>query len=430
MTLAELTPWLFARTSGGLRWGLDRTEALLAGVGDPHRAFPSILIGGTNGKGSAAAFCEAALRRGAARKVGLYTSPHLVSFTERIRIDGHPVADEVVVDVATRLRPAIEASGASFFEATTAMAFLVFAEAGVDIAVVEVGLGGRLDSTNVLDPLVTAVTNVSLDHAEYLGEDLEKIAEEKAGIFKRGVPALSASPEPNLERVLRESAMRAGAPFYPLDELAALEDVRTSTDGTTFTLVSRRWGRQALRSRLPGVHQARNAALAVELLGFLPDRLRPGWGGIAEGVAAARWPGRLQIERRGETTWVLDVAHNPDGARSLASALEALTLPKPRVLVAGILTDKDWRTMLRVLAPSAEQVVLTTPPSAPTSRRWDPAVAAAWLQSELGRDASVVPDLGQALGLAERTATQGTVIVTGSLHTVGDALHHLGFPTF
>src|SRR5690606_5675739 len=192
MTLDELTPWLFARTSGGIRWGLERTEELLAGVGDPHRHFRSVLIGGTNGKGSVAALCDSVLREAAGGRIGLYTSPHLVSFSERIRVDGVPVADDVLAAAAARLRASIERTGASFFEATTAMALLAFADAGVEMAVVEVGLGGRLDATNLLTPLVTAVTNVARDHEEYLGDDLAGIAREKGGIFKEGVPALTS----------------------------------------------------------------------------------------------------------------------------------------------------------------------------------------------------------------------------------------------
>src|SRR5215216_213123 len=204
--------WLFARPTGGIRWGLERTLELLAGVGDPHRRFRSLHVGGTNGKGSVAALCDAALRAAdPSRTVGLYTSPHLVSFDERIRIGGRTVERELLLACEARLRPEIERTGASFFEATTAIAFLCFAEAGVEAAVVEVGLGGRLDSTNVLEPEACAVTNVARDHTEYLGETLEEIAAEKAGIFKPGVPAVIGERDPHIRSVLAERAHAAGA---------------------------------------------------------------------------------------------------------------------------------------------------------------------------------------------------------------------------
>jgi dihydrofolate synthase / folylpolyglutamate synthase len=428
LTLAELTPWLFSRTTVGIRWGLDRTERLLAGVGNPHRLFHSLHIAGTNGKGSVAALCDAALRRQGDRRVGLYTSPHLVRFNERIRIDGVPVADAALVDAAERLRPEIEATGASFFEATTAIAFLIFAEAGVETSVVEVGLGGRLDSTNVLLPMVTGVTNIALDHAEYLGDTLEGIAAEKGGIFKRGVPALSGVAEPALEEVLRRAAGKAGAEFHSLDSRSNVRDVEVSAAGTALVLESRQWGERTLRTALPGRHQARNAAFAAELLGLLPATERPAWDAVAEGFAAARWPGRLQIERVRGTTYLFDVAHNPDGARTLASALPELDLPRPLVLLVGILADKQWQQMLPPLLERSDACILTIPSSAPPGRVWNPSDVLEHLESRQVRRCRTIPDFRSALDRAATLAPHGTVLVTGSVHTVGDALQLLQLP--
>jgi dihydrofolate synthase / folylpolyglutamate synthase len=430
VTLDELTPWLFARSGGGIRWGLERTELLLAGVGDPHREFPSILIGGTNGKGSVAALCDSALRAGRELRVGLYTSPHLVSFTERVRIDGAPVDEVTLARAALRLRPAIEHSGASFFEATTAVAFLVLAEAGVDLAVVEVGLGGRLDSTNALLPLATAVTTIARDHAEYLGAAPEQIAGEKAGIFKPGVPVVVGVPaeEAAVQRVLAGRAREVGAPYHLLDDVASLADVRTSPRGTEFVLRSRAWGAIDLRIPLPGLHQARNAALAAELLALLPARFRPDPPALTAGFRSVRWPGRMQIETIRGTTWLLDVAHNPAGARALAESLDLLELPAPRVVVLGVLADKEWREMLPPLLNRADAVILTVPKSAPPVRRWDPEAAARWAAAESGVAARVVPELARALERATTLAPHGTIVVTGSVHTVGDALTLLELP--
>jgi len=426
VTLEELTPWLFSRTSAGIRWGLERTERLLAGVGDPHRHFRSLHIAGTNGKGSVAALCDAALRAEGAFRVGLYTSPHLVSFNERVRIDGVPVADDVLVAAAERLRPEIEALGATFFEATTAVAFLVFAEAGADVVVAEVGLGGRLDSTNVLAFMVTGVTHIASDYIEYFGAGLPGIAREKAGIFKPGVPALCGATEPGVEDVLREVATAVGASFRRLDDLVELGAVDTGLGGTGVEISSAHWGRRRIRTPLVGAHQARNAAFAAELLALLPDDARPSWAALEAGFAAVRWPGRMQVERVRGTTYLLDVAHNPDGARTLAAALDTLDLPRPIVLVAGILADKEWREMLRPLTGRASATVLTTAPSAPATRAWDPEEAARYAGEELGRAARVIPDLAAALRRASTLAPHGTVVVTGSVHTVGDSLVLLG----
>ncbi len=428
MSLEDLASWLFARTTGGIRWGLERTEELLAGVGDPHRRFHSLLIGGTNGKGSVAALCEAALRAESPpqRRIGLYTSPHLVSFSERILLDGRPVEDRLLLEAAERLRPAIERSGASFFEATTAIAFLCFAEAGVEVAVVEVGLGGRLDATNVLSPVATAVTNVAFDHREYLGDSLAEIAREKAGIFRRGVPALIGETQPEPLRVLRERAEEVGAAFLPLDELARLAAVEMGVEGTRFRFESIRWGKRTLRVPLPGEHQARNALLAAELLGTLPADLRPRWESIEWGFASAYWPGRLQFERIRGTTWILDVAHNPAGVESLATALEALEIPRPLVLVVGILADKAWQEMLPPLLARVDAAILTTPPSAPPDRRWDPQEVVRSGAATTSIPLRVIPDFSSALQRATTLAPHGSILVTGSIHTVGDAIRELG----
>ena len=417
--------WLFARPTGGIRWGLERTEALLAGVGDPHRLFRSIHVAGTNGKGSVSALCDAALRAAEpGRLTGLYTSPHLVSFAERIRIGGEPVERELLLACEARLRTAIEESGATFFEATTAIAFLCFAEAGVDTAIVEVGLGGRLDSTNVLTPIATAVTNIGIDHTEFLGDSPGEIAWEKAGIFKPGVPAVTGEADPLPLGVLRRRAEEVGAPFHALGD--AVDDVRLALEGTRFRLRSAHWGEREVRTPLIGAHQARNAALAAELLAVLPGDLRPGWEHVAEGFAAVRWPGRMQVEVRHGLTWIFDVAHNPAGVAALAATLDALELPRPVILLAAILSDKDWRTMLPPLLERADAVVLTVAPTAPDSRRWDPVAVADAIEPPPGVAVRVIPDFAAALQRVTTMAPYGTVLVTGSVHTVGDALAELG----
>jgi dihydrofolate synthase/folylpolyglutamate synthase len=429
--LDELADWLAARTTGGIRWGLGRTEELLAGADDPHRRFPSLHVGGTNGKGSVAALCDAALRADpAGRRIGLYTSPHLISFAERIRIDGMPAGEDAILAAAERLLPAIERTGATFFEATTAIAFLCFADAGVDLAVVEVGLGGRLDATNVITPLATAVTNVARDHTEFLGESLDKIAREKAGIFKPGVPAITGESDPAIRAVLRECASEAGAPFHTLEERVRVRAVDTDLHGTRVSFDSDFWGDRSIDIPLPGGHQGRNAVLAAELLALLPDPLRPGWAAVERGFAGVKWPGRLQLETIRGTTWLFDVAHNHAGVAVLAAAIDELELPRPLVLLAGILADKKWPEMLASLLPRADAAILTIPPTAPLARRWDPSAAAAWAAAQLGAAPRVIPDFRAALDRATTLAPHGTILVTGSVHTVGDALAELDLPLF
>ncbi|HET7232655.1 MAG TPA: folylpolyglutamate synthase/dihydrofolate synthase family protein [Longimicrobium sp.] len=427
MTDQEPGAWLFARPTGGIRWGLERTMELLAGVGDPHRRFRSLHVGGTNGKGSVSALCDAALREAhPSRRIGLYTSPHLVSFSERIRINGRPVERDLLLACEARLRPAIERTGATFFEATTAIAFLCFAEAGVDLAVVEVGLGGRLDSTNVIMPEACAVTNIALDHTEYLGGTLEEVAFEKAGIFKPGVPAVTGETAPGPLAVLQRRAEEVGAPLTTIDANAVF-DVSVSLDGTVFEMEeSPRWGSREVHTSLIGEHQARNAVVAAELLALLPRDLRPGWEAVERGFAAVRWPGRLQVERVRGTTWVLDVAHNPAGVAVLADTLERLRLPKPVVLLTAILNDKAWEVMLPPLLSRSDAVVLTVAPSSPESRRWDPAAAEARVGASTTIPIRIIPDFPAAIQRAETMAPHGTILVTGSVHTVGDALAELG----
>lgn len=333
-------------------------------------------IGGTNGKGSTSAFLSAMLGA-AGHRVGLYTSPHLVSFTERIQVNGCPIAEPAVAAWTARLEEAARATEASFFEITTVIALADFAARGVEIAVVEVGLGGRLDATNVIEPLVSGVTRIALEHTEYLGSDLAGIAREKAGIAKPGVPFLTTERDEALVRAMAEGSKLKAERVAP--DLAAGYDLG-----------------------LRGPHQVANASLALAMARALPEAWRPGEASVRAGLAAARVPGRF--DRRGR--WVFDVAHNPDGVRALVAALRAAALPRPIVAVVAVLKDKAWREMLDLLGPEVDELILTRAPSAPAERAWDVE--------------GLEPDFGRAL---TRAAAEGaTGLVTGSFHTVGDAM--------
>ncbi|MEX1257308.1 MAG: folylpolyglutamate synthase/dihydrofolate synthase family protein [Gemmatimonadota bacterium] len=415
-----LTARLFPPLPGTVKWGLERTERILAAVGDPHRSYPTLHVGGTNGKGSVARIW-AEILRAAGHRTALYTSPHLVSFRERILVNGRPVPDDLLVSCADELRPHFERESPSFFEAATALAFLAFARAGAEIAVVEVGLGGRLDATNVIAPLMTAVTNVSMDHGEMLGATVVEIAREKAGIFKRDVPAFTASDDPAVLEVLEGSAQEVGTTLRGV----VAPSGRTTLDGSRLRVETERWGGLELASSLVGTHQMRNIALAVGTLEALPAELSLPESAVREGVLRTRVPGRFQMEREGELLWVLDAAHNPGGAEALARTLASVSLPRPRVALLGVLADKDGAGILQALSSSADHFVLTVPESAPVPRRWNPAEAAAALPP--GRTV-VVPDFGEALETVSRLAApSGTIVVAGSSHTVGDAMKRRGW---
>jgi dihydrofolate synthase / folylpolyglutamate synthase len=421
LTYRELVAELFPRLTGGIRWGLDRTRRMLASVGDPQTSYRVLHVGGTNGKGSVAAHLESMLRHGG-RRTGLYTSPHLCTFRERIRLDGAVITEDALLHSARQLWPAIRAESPSFFEATTAIALLALAEAGVEDAVVEVGLGGRLDSTNVVQPAVVVLTNVSLDHVQLLGPTVERVAVEKAGIIKRGVPVVTGESGTAAAAVFAAAAGAAGAPLRIVD-VTAIEDVAVSVAGTRFFLRGTAWGDLQLRTPLAGAHQAVNAALAVHALAAVDEPIPA--EALLAGLAATRWPGRLQVERVGGVTWVFDVAHNVAGVDALSQALAQMSLPQPVTAVVGVLGDKDWGQMLSPICALAGRVLLCSPPTAPPERRWDPAAV---LRQGGCDNAVVAAGFADALEQAQQSAARdgGTVLVTGSFHTVGDALAALG----
>ena len=406
-------------------WGLGRMETALAELGNPHRRYAVLHVGGTNGKGSVASTWASVLQRDG-RKTGLYTSPHLCSFQERVLVDGRPLGSARLVEAAGRLRPLTMSLGMSFFEASTLLAFVLFADEGVDVACIEVGLGGRLDATNVVSPEVTAVTNVAFDHQEYLGDSLAEIAAEKAGIAKAGTPFVTAEARPAALDVLKARASEVGAPFHAVDPWRDLSRLRLGHDGTRFAVRTETWGTLELETPLLGAHQATNAALAVRALELL--RRPPAPETVQAGVASVSWPGRGQIRRVDDRLFVFDVAHNKAGVGALARVLANLAPPRPLVALVGILGDKDWPRMLPPLVDLADHVVFTVPASAPPERIWDPHAAAERVRH--GTPIEVEPAIGDAVDRAAALAPGGTVVVTGSCYTVGDVLTMMGMRPF
>jgi dihydrofolate synthase/folylpolyglutamate synthase len=397
LSFADACGFLFPRQAGRIKWSLEPTQALLDALGHPERQFPSIHVGGTNGKGSVCAFLAAALQARGFR-VGLYTSPHLVSVCERVTVNGQPISEEAFAEWTTLLAPHIEQAEASFFEAVTAIGFADLAARDVDIAVIEVGLGGRLDSTNVISPLVSVVTKIALEHTDYLGPDLESIAREKAGIAKPGTPFVTGEQDPVIRHVLVQEAEQLGA--HPIvritPELPPPEGVRLG---------------------LRGPHQWDNAWIALSTLNALPPPFGPFGPWIPPSFAEAYIPGRFDVRGR----WVFDVAHNPDGMTVLVAALSEYAPPRPLHALVGIRNDKDWSAMLAFLRPAVDRLVLTTAPSVPGPQRWQAGDFADRLVGDAACEFE--PDFDRALQAVQAGAQ--TVLVTGSFHTVGDAMARL-----
>lgn len=316
-------------------------------------------------------------------------------------VNGQPITEDAFAQWTTLLQPHIERLEASFFEATTAIAFADLAARGVDIAVIEVGLGGRLDATNVVDPLAAVVTKIALEHTEYLGSDLAGIAREKAGIAKPGRPFLTGEQDPAIRDVLLAEARRRGAA-----PIIAVDSKRTPPAGANLGLQGR--------------HQWANAWVALAALNALPAPLGRSGEQIPESFGTAYVPGRLEV--RGE--WVFDVAHNPDGVRVLTQGLRDLAPRRPLHALVGVLGDKDYLGMIGELASVADRFVFTVPASAPRERRWDlPQLQRELTGSPAATHARFEPDFDRALALVQEDAA--TVVVTGSFHTVGDALARL-----
>jgi dihydrofolate synthase/folylpolyglutamate synthase len=410
--------FLFARTTGQWKLGLERIEAFLEVLGNPQRRLRTLHVAGTNGKGSVCATMESVLRSRGLR-VAKYTSPHLVDFRERFLVNGRPVGEEAIVDFLDRWTPTVERLGVTFFEATTAMAFDLFAAAEVDIAVIETGLGGRLDATNIVQPLVAGVTGIAIDHTEWLGETREAIAPEKAGIYKSGVPAVVGEREPAIRELLASEARRRGAaPIRVVTEEGSAEDIRVSATGTSF-----RWQRGALgaldvTTGLIGRHQADNAMVALTMLDAIPGRLRVPPNEAVGALSSVQLAGRFSRHEH----WLFEVAHNPDGASVTAETLRAVRPPGPVVALVSVLGDKDWRGILEALSPEVSEFVLTNAPTAPPSRAWRVDEALAFAKGR-GWKAEIVADFDSALRVAPQRGA--TVLITGSFHTVGDAMDRL-----
>ena len=402
---------------------LSRMERFLALLGEPHRRFRSVHIAGTKGKGSTAAMTEAILRA-AGFHTGLYTSPHLHTFRERIRLDGRLLSREELVALVERCRPAIEAvEGVTTFEIITALGFLYFAQKQVEWAVLEVGLGGRLDATNVIWPEITVITTLSHDHTEILGDTLALIAGAKAGIIKTGVPLVCAPQEPEAMRVIEDVCQQRQAPLVLVGRDWSWEPVAADLTGQTLHVRGRVDGSHPLITyrnlRIPflGRHQLLNATVVVALTETLRQRgVEISEAAIREGLARARWPGRLEILQRRPFV-VVDGAHNGDSAQKLAAALEEFFPCRRLILIFGALRGHSVPDMLDALLPIADEVILT-------SSRRSRAIAVSDLLREVrayGREAATTETVTEALERALALAGPDDLIcATGSLSVASE----------
>jgi dihydrofolate synthase/folylpolyglutamate synthase len=423
----ELT-YLFRLEQFGIKFGLDNIRTILARLDHPERAFRSVHIAGTNGKGSVTAMVDAALRA-AGHRSARYTSPHLMDLTERFVVNGRAVTRESLCDAAARVRGVIErlrTSGGlqaepTFFEATTAVAFELFRRAAVEIAVVEVGLGGRLDSTNVITPEVTAITSIDFDHQQYLGATLRKIAFEKAGIIKTGVPVVVDDLHEEAAAVVAEVAHERRAELIGAWKGVSVE--RGRLDGQLIRLRTPVRDYGEIRLALRGRHQVANAVVAVRLLETLDARgLAVPAEAVVRGLTTVWWPGRLDHRTFSDGREILmDAAHNPGGAAALAVYLAELDGPTPPLVFAAM-RDKDTAAMLRALLPTVSRVFLTR---ASNLRSADPDL----LVEQAHRLAPSVPAEAQPSphdALAAAWAVAPRIVVAGSIFLLGDVMREIG----
>jgi dihydrofolate synthase/folylpolyglutamate synthase len=399
---------------------LERPQAMLAQLNNPQDAYPVIHLTGTKGKGSVGAICAAMLQK-AGYKAALFSSPHLQDFRERFRINGQLIEQDEVIALVDHIRPVIEKTpGLIWFEIITAMAFEYFRQQKPDIAVIEVGLGGRLDPTNVVSPLVSVITSLSLDHTNLLGDTLADIAWEKAGIIKPDIPVISAPQQPAAQAVIERVAQERNAPltrighewqFKSLGGNLSVERWRAAPQGQPL---------QAYETVLLGRHQAINATVALATVyeltqhGFvLPD------DAISTGLMQVNWPGRLEIAHKNPVV-VLDAAHNGASARCLQETLSERFAARPLVTVFAAKSDKDVQGMLKALLPITDHLVIT---QAVDSRAESPEIIAELARTlAFERPIDIIPDVAHALAAAERLAgDSGMACVTGSLYLVGEA---------
>ncbi len=413
----EAVKYLYGLQKFGIKFGLSKTSNLLQAFGNPHVGQKYIHIAGTNGKGSVAAFLASILKE-AGLKIGLYTSPHLVRFTERFRINNQEITHERAATLIGDLRSAIVPDEPpTFFEATTAIALLYFAQQDTDISIMEVGMGGRLDATNVIAPLVSVITNISMEHQFFLGSRLLDIAAEKGGIIKEGIDVVTGATQRRVISLLESMSREKRAAIWRLGR-----DIRYRITRSGFHYYGVRRRINGLRPCLNGKFQIRNAALALAVIERLEEKgLNISSRHIREGLKNTLWPGRMQVVDK-DPIILLDGAHNPHAARALRDSIRQDYNYRRLVLVIGVMEDKDIVHLVRQIVPLSDYVIYTRPAYSRAARPEILMAAAA----DMGKAGHATPHLNDALEKAKEMADpRDLIVITGSLFTVGEALTYL-----
>lgn len=404
----------------GVKLGLERIGEILKRLGNPQERYKIIHIAGTNGKGSTVVFYDFILRE-AGLKVGRFTSPHLSSYRERITINGEPIPETDLAELVTQIQTMAESAAAdgfgppTEFELGTALGLLYFARRGVEVAIIEVGMGGRFDATNIVNPILSVITHIALDHCEHLGDTLEKIAFEKAGIIKPGIPVVIGTQEPEIEKYLAEIAAERNAP-YRLASSLEVEQAAINESGNCFNINHPLFGILTIRTGLIGKHQISNSLNTLAGIEFLSQSgFKISRRDVAAGLAKAIWPGRFErIPGLGRLKLYLDGAHNPDGMRALVETLTSVYPGQKADFLLGILNNRPLVEMAGILAPVARQVIVTKVPDPKSSLTED----LGKVFVELGVETVAEPDPEKALEMLLKTGN-GPAVICGSLYLVG-----------
>jgi dihydrofolate synthase/folylpolyglutamate synthase len=413
---AEAISYLYSLQKYGIKFGLSKTANLLKAFGNPHKGQRYIHIAGTNGKGSVASML-ASILKASGLKVGFYSSPHLVRFTERFQINGEEISREDAGALAEEVKRAVVPhEPPTFFEATTVMALVYFARQATDVAIMEVGMGGRLDATNVIDPLVAVITNISLEHQSFLGPRLLDIAGEKAGIIKPSIDVVTAATQPSVRALLQSKCDENRSVLWQVGK-----EFRYRLTGSKLNYYGKDLTLRGLQLGLKGRFQARNGATAIGVIELLETKgFNVPTHAIAEGLSRCRWPGRVQVVGT-DPLIIVDGAHNPGAMRTLVDAIQSGFEYERLLLVIGVMADKEIRDILREVVPVSDHVIYTRPAY---YRAAAPEVLEA-LGSDLGEPGEIVPLLPQAIERARALARpRDLVLISGSLFTVGEALTH------
>jgi dihydrofolate synthase/folylpolyglutamate synthase len=418
LTYTEAEKYLYSLEGRGWKLDLERIEKLLEKLDSPHHHFESIHIAGTNGKGSVAAMLESILHH-AGYRTGLFTSPHLVEARERIVVSGKQIPQKDLTLLMTRIRPLVDSLGCTFFETVTALAFLYFCEQHVEIAIVEVGLGGRFDATNVLTPILSVITDIDLDHTQHLGNDLLQIASEKAGIIKTGVPCLSKSNNPVVREVVNRIGRSRGAEIVEVAEESEVLSVTMSHSGSTFDVRIQESVLRNITLPLVGKHQVKNAQTALVAVTMLKHLGRDiGNEDLVRGLAATEWPGRCQ-KISDNPIVIIDAAHNPASIRVLRKVLEELYPKRRKTIIMGVMADKDYSSMVAEIAPIAQSFIAVQP----AQIRALSCETLAYTARKYSNDVIEFNKVSLGFDYALQSASSDSLIcVTGSHYTIGEII--------